>query len=83
MSHTNAVTDWVSGVDEIHIEPTPPCIITFHAPDGAQIAELNWTDGTMRFAGSTDEAAKLFFDGFIGLVDSAINQRMKEATYAK
>lgn len=42
----------------------PDLIMTFH--DGKNvIGKLDWNDGTMKFSGSADESAQLFFDFII------------------
>lgn len=38
-----------------------PCCMTFYGDANRKVGELTWQDGTMRFIGSADESAKIFF----------------------
>jgi hypothetical protein len=42
----------------------PDLSMTFHDGKNA-IGKLDWNDGTMKFSGSVDESAQLFFDCII------------------
>lgn len=35
--------------------------MTFYGDANRKVGELTWQDGTMRFIGSADESAKIFF----------------------
>ena len=61
---------------------TPPPMIAFTSPGGAETATLNWEDGQLVFKGSADEAARIFFERVSAFLEEhvewEIERRMKE-----
>lgn len=64
MAPTQLTFDWA--IKDTYLTTTfkPDLTITFYDGKDA-IGKLDWNDGTMKFSGSVDESAQLFFDYII------------------
>ena len=64
MAPTQLTFDWANKDTYLTTTFKPDLTMTFYDSKDA-IGKLDWNDGTMKFSGSVDESAQIFFDCII------------------